>query len=105
RRQRVVEEQLPRVKGLVVQEYLHVDVDRPPHVPTRIDRLERGAPSVPVLCTPRRNVPEAPATPEYAPKALACQMSTTAPWIGLHVVAFTTVRRSCNGRPSDPSVM
>ena len=44
-------------------------------------------------------------SPEYAPAASACQMSTAAPLIGLQVDAFTTVSRSASGVPGIPSVM
>ena len=43
--------------------------------------------------------------PEYTPAASACQMSTTASRIGLHVDASTTVVRRASGLPGRPSVM
>jgi hypothetical protein len=61
-----------------------------------------------VRWTPRRN--ERPAVPlaskpEYAPAALACQMSTAAPLIGVQVAASRTLSRSVSGAPGRPSVM
>jgi hypothetical protein len=43
--------------------------------------------------------------PEYAPRALQCQISTSAPLTGSPVIASTMVRRSSSGKPSAPSLM
>ena len=46
---------------------------------------------------------EPPSKPEYSPEASACQISTSAPLIGLHVLAFTIVNSSRSGSPGLPS--
>jgi len=41
--------------------------------------------------------------PEYTPPASQCQISTSAPAIGLHVFAFSTVNTISSGRPGRPA--